>query len=456
VSRVLVVASDHVGSSMAGPGIRSLWFARELSRRGHEVMLVVPFETDLEPEGFELRLDNPWHGPRMAALARNFDAVVAQRLPAQTMMRIADSRTRAVYDLYAPLTIEHVALEVRQREPFPPAARRLNELTQRVALESGDAFICASERQRDLFIGGLLAAGRLDAARYAADPSLRGLIDVVPFGIDPEPPVHAGPVVKGVVPGIGEDDKLLLWNGGVWNWFDPLTVIRAVARLGRDDVKLYFLGTKHPNPGVPAMAMTARAVDLAGELGLFDRSVFFNFGWVPYDERGAYLLEADVGVSAHFDELETRFAFRTRLLDCFWASLPVVTTDGDTLADLVRERGLGHVVAVEDVDGWVQALRALLDDEGARERVERNVADVRRELEWPRAIEPLVRLIEMPKTAPVRKPSPVRTAEYVALRVRFAFLTRGVAGVAKRLLVQGPIRRVRGDRAAYPPIRSRR
>src|SRR5437899_11836456 len=108
------------------------------------------------------------------------------------------------------------------------------------------------------------------------------------------------------------------------------------------------------------MPMTARAVDLADELDVRDRSVFFNFGWVPYDERGAYLLEADVGVSAHFDELETRFAFRTRLLDCFWAGLPVVTATGDSLADLVEERKLGRAVACEDVDAYAAALAEVL------------------------------------------------------------------------------------------------
>ena len=74
--------------------------------------------------------------------------------------------------------------------------------------------------------------------------------------------------------------------------------------------------------------MARLAVARAEELGLRDRVVFFNEGWVPYEQRGAYLLEADLGVSAHFDDLESRFAFRTRLLDCFWAGLPVVTTVG--------------------------------------------------------------------------------------------------------------------------------
>jgi glycosyltransferase involved in cell wall biosynthesis len=96
---------------------------------------------------------------------------------------------------------------------------------------------------------------------------------------------------------------VLLWGGGIWSWLDPLTVIRAVARLAelRDDVRLYFLGITRPNPD--RADMTQRAVKPADKLALLDRYVFFNFGWVPYGERVSYLLEADLGVSAHFDNL---------------------------------------------------------------------------------------------------------------------------------------------------------
>ena len=136
-------------------------------------------------------------------------------------------------------------------------------------------------------------------------------------------------------------------------------MIRAVHEIARrrDDVRLYFLGVKHPNPEIPDMAMAGEAVALAEELGLRDRVVFFNFGWVPYAERGRYLLEADVAVSAHFDDIETRFAFRTRLLDCLWAGLPIVTTRGDTLGELIVADGAGQAVDVGDVDGWVRRLR---------------------------------------------------------------------------------------------------
>ena len=191
---------------------------------------------------------------------------------------------------------------------------------------------------------------------------------------------------------------MLLWPGGIWNWFDPLTVIDAVAELARtrDDVRLVFLGLQHPNPHVPAMAMAAAAVARAEELGLRDRVVFFNEGWVPYEERGAYLLEADVGVSAHFDDLESRFAFRTRLLDCFWAGLPVVTTRGDALGDLVeraRPRSRRRAAGRRRAGSPPSSRCSTTTTRVRRARASRHVRD---EFLWPRVVEPLRRLVREP------------------------------------------------------------
>ena len=84
--------------------------------------------------------------------------------------------------------------------------------------------------------------------------------------------------------------------------------------------------------------------------------MFFNEGWVEYEDRQNYLLEADVGVSTHFDHVETEFSFRTRILDYLWAGLPVVATGGDSFADLIEDRGLGVTVPPEDVDALEAAL----------------------------------------------------------------------------------------------------
>jgi hypothetical protein len=180
------------------------------------------------------------------------------------------------------------------------------------------------------------------------------------------------------------------------------------------------------------MAMAAEAVALAEELGLRDRSVFFNFGWVPLTERGRYLLDADVAVTAHFDNIETQFAFRTRLLDCLWAGLPVVTTVGDSLGDLIVGRGGGRSVGYGDVDGWVHALGELLDDHDERVRAQVAAAALRPDFEWPTVLAPLRGLAAGGSAAP-RARSRARDAEYVWLRLRISRELHGSLGAARRL-----------------------
>lgn len=383
---------------MAGPGIRYYHLARELAK-SHDVTLAVPNrDSGLDEEFAVVETDVRLGSVRK--LVRAADVVVAQHLGPMSMSYLAEVRGKTIYDLYVPFATENLPLHAG--EGATSSYRRLaygsNVATQRLALAAGDAFICASERQRDLWLGVLSGIGRIDLDRYVADPSLRNLIDVVPFGLESDPPRPTRSVLKGVVDGISETDTVLLWGGGVFNWFDPLTLIKAVKKVAaiRDDVKLFFLGIRHPNPVVGTTQMANEAMSLSDSLGLTGRHVFFNSEWVPYDQRHNFFLEADLGVSAHFDTVETRFAFRTRLLDYFWAGLPCVVTRGDVLGDLVGERGLGRTVDFEDVDGWAETIVALLDDREAYEAAREKVAAVREEFAWPNAVRNLERLVALP------------------------------------------------------------
>jgi glycosyltransferase involved in cell wall biosynthesis len=144
-------------------------------------------------------------------------------------------------------------------------------------------------------------------------------------------------------------------------------------------------------------------VQLAAELGLEGRSVFFNDSWVPYDERLAWFAEADIGVSAHRDSLESRLAFRTRLLDHIASGTPLVVTQGDVLAELVQAKGLGRAVAPGDIDGWVGAVTELLDDDDAYTTARNAVLAQQEELSWARIGESLAEVIEQVGASPRRR-----------------------------------------------------
>ncbi|MDQ3898032.1 MAG: glycosyltransferase, partial [Actinomycetota bacterium] len=237
---------------------------------------------------------------------------------------------------------------------------------------------------------------------YDADETLRALVDVVPFGVSEAPPARTRPAIKGVVPGIGPDDRVLLWGGGIYNWFDPLTLLHAVdaLRRRRPDVRLFFLGLKHPNPDIPEMRMAVAARQLSDRLGLTGTYAFFNEGWVDYDDRQNYLLDADIGVSTHLDHVETAFSFRTRVLDHFWASLPTVATAGDAMADLIESKQLGLTVPAGDADALEAALARLLEDDDLRAAMSVGAGAMGAELTWPKVLAPLVEFCRAPHRAP--------------------------------------------------------
>jgi glycosyltransferase involved in cell wall biosynthesis len=267
-------------------------------------------------------------------------------------------------------------------------------------IRSADFIICASEKQRDFWLGWLAALGRINPYTHQNDPSLAKLIDVVPFGLPKTAPTSDKRVLKGVYKTIDEDDKIILWGGGLWDWLDPQTLIKAVAAITpqHPKVKLFFMGIKSPNPSTAKMNTTTQAIALSRELGVYEKSVFFN-DWVPYQERHNYLLEADIGVSLHRNHIETRFSFRTRLLDYIWASLPILATEGDIFSEEIKKHRLGQVVKGEDVADVRRALLELLEIPNPHQHYQSHFDQIRSQYEWEAVTRPLINFCEAPYIA---------------------------------------------------------
>jgi glycosyltransferase involved in cell wall biosynthesis len=396
---VLIVSHDVVGPRMAGPGIRYRELARVLSRH-FEVTLAVPGDTHLPSTDFHVWSYVPAQWESLIPAAERAQVILLCGDVLAWFPKLEQAGVPLIVDGYDPHTLE--TLELFVGTPELEQRHQEREHILYAQCRAGDFFICASERQRDWWLGLLEAAGRINVHTYGEDPSLRRLVDVVPFGLPPSLPRRTRPVLKGVWPGIGPEDKVILWGGGLWQWLDPLTAIRAAARIQeqRSDVKLVFPGTRHPNiAGVPDMPVCQAAVRLADELGILDRCVFFG-DWVPYEEWPSYLVESDVGLSLHFDTLEARLAFRSRVLDYVWAGLPMVVTRGDAISETVSRLGLGEVVDYEAIDALAATLLRLLEkpksDFGA------HFERARAELIWEKAAAPLVGFCRHPRCAPDR------------------------------------------------------
>lgn len=446
---VVIITGDPLSSGMAGPAIRAWNIASQLSQFNN-VRLLSMTKAERKSSAFETGYVSPDSPKSVTPHVKWADVIVVQGYVLSAFPAIAKSDVIVVVDLYDPIHLEQLeqarSLGIKTWEAtVADATAVLNE-----QLIRGDFFICASPRQRDFWLGQLAAVGRLNPYTYATDPHLNQLINLLPYGLASELPVQTHHALRGTIPGIHKDDKILIWAGGLYDWFDPETLIRAVKSLSdkRSNLRLFFLGTAHPHPGVPEMPVVKKSRELAAELGILNTHVFFNDTWVDYDERQNYLLDADAGVSTHFDHLETEFSFRTRILDYLWAGLPTITTTGDYFAELVDKHKLGAVVPAEDIDELSFALENILYDSDVHAAAVAQVATLRSRFFWEVVTAPLSDFIRKASVAADRKIAGKRPEDLSRFttkqrgkslanrRVRAAIYllkTEGIGAVVKRI-----------------------
>ena len=394
--RILVLTRDHIGARMASPGIRMYNVARTLAERvaNSEVTLAMPDESKLPDGPLPFRIV-PYNRSTVVSAALASSTLISNYFPPYLYPIMLQKRV--VSDLFTPFTEKfHVAASLGSDGGtyFSSYGR---ELISQLLLT--DLVLCASDRQRDLYFGMLAAIGKIKPETYDRDRRGSELIALAPFGVRDGEPKPTRPVLRGVWPGIEKNDTIFIWNGVIIEWYDVDTLIRAFARVSqqRSDLKLFFLGTEHPdNPGVPKLqglggGTVRAALQLCQELGVLNRSVFFNFDWVDYDDTANYLSEADVGVCTYFNNVETRFAFRSRYADLLWAQLPIICTEGDVWAEEVTSRPLGTAVPEQDEDALVSAILRLADDRPFVQQCKDNLREDRERYRWDRVLARLTR-----------------------------------------------------------------
>lgn len=369
--RVALVCADTVGERMAGPAIRAVELGRALAEADDLDVVVAARCTGESPPMGRARLvalGGP-RDPQVRELAGASDVLIVQGDVLVRWPQLRRARGALIADLYCPIPLETIeqTLDRDMQQRIVANMHAVSVLDDQ--LLCADHFICASERQLDLWIGALMALGRINPQRFpdAGSSAWSSLFTIVPFGV----PEHA--FEKSGAPlrerfGIDAGEQVLLWGGGVYEWFDPHTVVRAVGDLDRrgERVHLVFLGGPHPSDGGSHARRMSAVRDLATSLGLAGRAVHFNDQWIPYGEHQAYFADADIGVIAHRDTLETRYAYRTRVVDYLAAGLPLITTAGDYFADEAVARGFGKVVPYGDVSGWCRAIRELRHEDARR------------------------------------------------------------------------------------------
>lgn len=402
---ILVISHDKVGSSMAGPGMRYHHIATNLAKK-HNVTLAVFNPSYIADIGKTSYKAIDIHVQKFQDEFKKYDAIVALWLSDEMIECAKALGIVLIFDLYAPVPVEDLVQRVFGGKIDAESDYDYDQMLRNYKhfIRNADYLLTSNEQQRDFWLGYGFAANKIRPSSQAIRP-IDSYFGICPMGTDLNEAANFTykDLLGKRIPSLKKDDFIIVWTGGVWDWFDAKTPLKAmdeVAKAGKKNVKLVFLGTKHPNDDVPAMKETEIAREYAAKLGLINKTVFFLDGWLAYADRVHYLKRANAALYAHKPSIEARFSHRTRVLDHILMQLPTIASSGDFLSDFIQDHKLGLCVEPFDAKAMAEAILQLSTDKKLQKQLRNNIKRMQPQFSWDYTLKPLNAFIESDFFAP--------------------------------------------------------
>jgi glycosyltransferase involved in cell wall biosynthesis len=394
---ILLVTKEFIGEKMNAMGIRYFEFAKFLSLKYEAVLLAPSFDALKGEHNF--RFIKYTMGQLIINIYKSDILIVTN--PHPLILFFANFfRKKIILDLYDPIPIENLELIDAFSMKKKIALYSIFISWVKIQIKYSHYYICANDRQKDFWLGFFAALGKLNPKSYSFGKEGEGLISLVATGLRDSTISRSRVALKKAIPSILDSDKVLIWAGAPNKWFDTRSLILAMSEVSkiRGDIKLVFMGGKAEKNNI-----LKEDIKLSESLGLTGKIIYFINEWVPYDKVSDYYAGADMGISLHFLNLESRFSIRNRVIGYLGAGLPVIITEGDSLSCFVEKNELGIVIGEKNTDELVRAIIKLADDENFYEECRLNIEKITPAHRWASVLPELEKSIKFISTIKNRK-----------------------------------------------------
>lgn len=385
-------------TKVEGGGLRCWGLAQGIKANAPEMEITVAYHEGYKQPKFTKRYKGidikTWSIDTVEELVQDFDTVLVSYAMGDLSVKVVDNiRTdqQLILDCYAPFYLE---VSARGSEDLLTEYNNYHADIGRISriLLRGDLFLCASEAQKRFYKGVLAAVGRINPATYGDE-----MLVIVPYGIYRDAPkAKAKPVTKLV----GQGVKKILWFGGLYPWFDLRNLIQAVELVNKTvPARLVIVGARNPfNVHPDFIRRYDEMVEYINSDPKFKELVKLQ-DWVRFEDRADWYLDSDAVVVINELGDENDLAWRTRMIDFTWASLPIATNGGDGLSEMLIEQGAALRLTGLEPKALAEDMAALLKDDQALSKVKQNLAKIRPALYWDVITKELTDLIRQHKRA---------------------------------------------------------
>lgn len=391
---VIFTGLVNVDKNLVGTAVIYKKIADILIRKGYKVSMVIPGETDIVDPDIKFCFYEEENNKKLISSA---SLVVFGAYPPPQPLWFAYQKKKTIMTYLwsvAPigsLEFKDFASHNKQKELHNYITASFN-----LSLLLSDKIFCRDRQVHTLLWGSLTSLGRVNLDNYLQHKKLRNIIEEAPFGLDKTSPKHKRDVYRGQYKKITQSDFLLMWNGGVWNWNDGQTLVKAMKRLQKEKVKLIFQGFRHPDKEQKLSREAKKTLQIAKTSGLINKNIFFPDQWIPFHQRGNYLTECDVGVVSSPDIPEASLFLKTRVYDYLWGELPIILNECEAFAPIIEEKELGLVAKTGDARDWAGKIRQLKSNRTLRNKIIKNIRNYKKELTWNKTLKPVERYLDRP------------------------------------------------------------
>ncbi len=404
MKKILILSVGPVPTSkksiVEGGGLRAWGIAKGLAHHGISVTVAVPDDFPIKKTTTRdgIRVCN-WNFENLKHLCDIHDSSYVLYSRGDLMKFMAektDKEKPMIIDLYVPIYIESQARNTKKS--FDGLKEHLvNVKHWNYAFPRGDYFLCANNAQYHLYNGVLGAFGRINPLTYE-----NNLLNIVPFGIYKQRPKHTKDVAKGKL--IESNDFMLLWFGGIYPWFDINPLLDAVEKLSKkySNIKLVILGGRNPFSVEPEFIEKYESVvKYTKSRKLYGKNVHF-VDWIPYEERSNWYLEADLLINLHNPGTESTYAWRTRVVDFIWGELPMLTSGGDELSEMLAQKEAAVILDDNNSKEIYEKIESLYKNRGKLEFLRKNLKNVKKDFYWEEITLNLANFIKSGRISPDR------------------------------------------------------
>jgi glycosyltransferase involved in cell wall biosynthesis len=104
--------------------------------------------------------------------------------------------------------------------------------------------------------------------------------------------------------------------------------------------------------------------------------MFIYIPWLKYNERSIPYYLSTVAVTTYRNSLENNLSMRTRVADLLTHGVPVITTEGDYLSEVINKYNAGRTVKEGDYLKLSEELINIISDSKYREEIKSNTIKV--------------------------------------------------------------------------------